>query len=546
MFLGKKKKVQTIKDKPLSTESPAKVKTELEVFLESVDTLAETKIGCRKLIDDLCSRTYKEVEKILINKSRNNISIMNSIAKNDFNDEDEEDKDTLIKRCKMLDREARKIVLELIYDILSKYNIDEDSIDKMLTNYYINYYGSPSDITTLKNPIVIKFIQKVLISSNSDFDTKMSKLSQIVYQELFGLGPLDEFAYLGVDEKYRKVEELMTTGPNELTIKVSNINCRFNKVVYTEEGLKKIVNRLAVGSVYGKLSKENPYQSFDSPSKDRITISMPPKSRYYDLNLRVAYEGLEITPDIRVKNNSSTRGIEDWYQDMIGCGGRYLVLADQAAGKSSLLRSLLALNLPTSIVAVLEDNFELKSNINNEIIIKEMRLDKEDPTDIVDECVRVAATAIYLGEIRKSEHVQIYMISSQRSSGGCGGTGHAVVPHEWISIWVQLLIQGKYVLSEESAISSILNSVDFLVFPSSDSKGEMASGKRFIKSIYEVPKRKNYKSINNIEFKKLFDSDEKFDMKFVDNISEETYKSIFDRSGKSVYLDNLRGKRYDY
>jgi pilus assembly protein CpaF len=101
--------------------------------------------------------------------------------------------------------EAREYLKNSILFILGamKKEISPENIDKIIGLYHINYFTNVftgGNVELLESPIdaeVGEYFDKYSITSEDAFDVKLSKLSQITYQELFGFSILDELVFDG-------------------------------------------------------------------------------------------------------------------------------------------------------------------------------------------------------------------------------------------------------------------------------------------------------------------------------------------------------------
>jgi pilus assembly protein CpaF len=74
-----------------------------------------------------------------------------------------------------------------------KEDISIGNIDEIIKQYQINYFKnlfSSDDSSFLKKPVdneIEEYFQRYSISIYDSFDKKLTKLSQIIYQELYGI-----------------------------------------------------------------------------------------------------------------------------------------------------------------------------------------------------------------------------------------------------------------------------------------------------------------------------------------------------------------------
>ena len=91
---------------------------------------------------------------VMLRKHNRPKSTVRSILFRDFGSSVvKEDNSSLVYRCNRLDPKARQVMLDIIFQMLLKYDLKVRTVDAILSQYYINYYGSPSDLTSSKNII---------------------------------------------------------------------------------------------------------------------------------------------------------------------------------------------------------------------------------------------------------------------------------------------------------------------------------------------------------------------------------------------------------
>ena len=99
--------------------------------------------------------------------------------------------------------QAREFMQNSIYFLLIEKTgiIDTDNIDALLKEYHIDYFENiytGGDSQCISKPIdneIMNYLSKYSISHQDDYDIKLQKLTQIIYQEVYGYGILDELIF---------------------------------------------------------------------------------------------------------------------------------------------------------------------------------------------------------------------------------------------------------------------------------------------------------------------------------------------------------------
>ena len=115
--------------------------------------------------------------------------------------------DSITDLAKKGDVKARETLIDKIVEIIYSEKINMKNIERILRGYYINYFGTARDICSEESELLDEFLNLILLDEETATEEeKIVKLAQIVYQESWGYGVLDEFRYLGKRENGKKVE----------------------------------------------------------------------------------------------------------------------------------------------------------------------------------------------------------------------------------------------------------------------------------------------------------------------------------------------------
>ena len=444
-------------------------------------------------------------------------------------------------------RPHRKALVDIIQAYLSNHlKLQEDDIDFMLSNYYINYYGNISDITTLATtPLFADQINKILISKDADLIVKYEKLAQVCFQEIYGLGPLDEFFNFGMDARKNKIEELAPAGGNQSSITISGQKLKLNKLDYPQDKVDKICKRLTKCSSQ-TLNKTNPVVETEFIDQSRLTIYGPPFAQNCGANIRRHYANA-LTAQDRIKLGSTSLGFEKFQDDLAVFYPRILVVGGQSVGKTTVIRDNLARYDANTVVACIESAFELGLENIEHLIVKNMRFGSLPEEQFISKLFRFDADVITIGESRSPVAVNIFTQAAERTEKGTSSTWHASSPEAGIREMAKAFLRGGYATSEREALIEIESCVDLVIFCSNcDSSYGSHHGMRHISRVCEIPK--DGKPIDvKTQFRDLFRFDyTDFKLKQVNNISD-TLQEILGRrkASRPDVLDRLSNGNYD-
>lgn len=482
---------------------------------------------------------------VMLRKHNRPKSTVRSILFRDFGSSVvKEDNSSLVYRCNRLDPKARQVMLDIIFQMLLKYDLKVRTVDAILSQYYINYYGSPSDLTSSKNIIGLSKIRKILISKNDDYDKKLRKLAQVVYQDFYGASVMDEFIYMPIDEDGTKIEEVAGFGPDSLWFSVSSITIKLDKVQITPDMLRNCVDRLSTNSPDMLLNKTTSSISTDSLHGDRITLTCPDYTRYYEFNIRRHYPSF-IDTQMLIDSGSSTAGFERWLDDVMQCFPRVVLSGDQSSGKTTRLR-LIAERYPAgTVIGTIESSYELELAKIPHLIVKQLKANTVNPEKALEDSLRFGLDIIINGETRSGIEVATALQAGQRSSKGTITTSHAPDAESCLRSYRQLLVRDKLFSNETSALYFISQCLDIVIVPAADKLGEGATGFRYIDSVYEIPKVKESECVG-LEPRLLFRANEETKLlEFVDNISDSTLEFFSRRCKNTEVLERLRYGNYN-
>jgi len=500
-------------------------------------------IDGRKALYQIKRRVNAEIDTML-RKSSQPKSTLRSILFKDFNTEPvKEDNSSLIYRCNRLDPKARVIMLDIIFRLLLKYDLKIRTIDAILSQYYINYYSSPIDLTSQRNMIGLSKIRKILISKDADYEVKLKKLAQVVYQDYYGVSVMDEFIYMDIDEDGTKIEEIASFGPNGLWFTASGIVTKLDKVTLTPDILRNVVDRLSANSPDVLLNKSNSCISTDSLMKDRVTLTCPDYTRYYDFNIRRHYPSF-VTREMLIENGSSTTEFEEWLDIIMKFYPRIVFSGDQAAGKTTRLRMVAERYPAGTVIGTIESSYELELSAIPHLVVKQLKANQVNPEKALEDSLRFGLHVIINGETRSGVEVATALQAGQRSSRGTLTTSHAPNAMDCIRSYRQLLVRDGLFSSETSALYFISQCLDFIIVPTADNVGEDATGFRYIDAVYEIPKVKESECVD-LEPRVLFKANPKTKrLEFVNPVSDTTLDFLSQRVNNPRLIERLRNADY--
>lgn len=445
----------------------------------------------------------------------------------------------------MGDKLARNTLKMTIYKILASKKFEERMIDYILSGYYINYYGTSKEISSTTTDLLTNKINLVLISkSKSSYDDKLQKLSQVVFQECFGYGVLDEFIDLGVDSRYNKVEEIAAFGPDQLMLKVSGVDYKLDKVYYPEELIEKVANRLSRKAETG-LSHATPRIETELLDQSRVTLTTKPLNAHTTFNIRLHYSG-ELSIAKQIELGSTTREFENFLDLIMNFHVRIVVAGAQGSGKTTRIRDICRRYEPNTTISTVETSFELALDNIPYLIVNKFDADVLSSEELLKTLFRVNAKTLILGESRTPEDIMLFTQMSKRQANGSITTYHSSDPKECIYDMANTFLRGEHTVNTfGEALSEVSKSIDIIMVQKTMEDNSKHPGKRHISICCEVPTvdTENYKDFKLIP---LFEYDYEKDRLDVCNpISADLEKVLLKRNYDTRKMSLLRDAEFN-
>lgn len=499
----------------------------------------------KNLLEQLKSVVVEEVSKSQLVKGRPKSSLLKLFERASAG-ESMKRPENLIDLAAKGDKRAKQTLKDEIYKIITtSKRVSLRDIDRILEGYYINYYGTSKDISSdYKVGILNSMLRQVLIDKDSDPDTKRKKLTQVLYQECYGYGIVDEFTSLVPDERLTKVEELAATGGKCISLKISGLNFKLDKIDYPDEEVQKITDRLCKNSPIA-LTRANNKVETELLDQTRVTLHCPPLMRFHSFNIRLHYDGKELTRKKLIELGTSTEELENFLDLIMLFRPRFLVVGGQATGKSTDLNRISSRYDRNMVVATAETSFELALDRQEHLIVPQLKLGLIDVEKFQESLFRLNADVLLLGEARTSTDVMLLTQMAKRQSGGTGCTWHNSTKEEAMFDMSSALVRGNYFKSHADAMSELTRSVELVFVKRVLGKDSEFPGRRVYHEIAEV-KKFHGDDINNVEFNILFKYNyDKNILEKVNPISEDLAKVLLDRIPNKGAMEVLKSGKYE-
>lgn len=384
--------------------------------------------------------------------------------------------------------QAREFMLNSIYFLLIDKTdmINQQNIDDLLKEYHIDYFKNiytGDDDSRLTKPIdneIKKYLGKYSLSCRDDFDIKLQKLTQIIYQEIYGYGILDELIFdMGLNEVACTRSDYIWIQYNGVKRHIPNPRFMFK----SEENYRKIVENRLTSTAKEEMNAGAPLVNSILKNGARVTALRPPLSKYYVVNIRLFASKAQL-----VKYRS--RFVEDRISRIIellaGKGRRNVaIIGEQGSGKTTAADELIIKQLDSDISIGLAENIHelnISSNYPGKNIVELQYTRDFKPSDITEIFFRLNRDIVIYGEVRNSYEAFEMIKAMLRQARGSLFTFHSSSTRRMIHDLRQLLMQTGYYTDYKEAQFDVADAVDLVVHIKLDRE----TGQRYVYKVSEV------------------------------------------------------------
>ena len=383
---------------------------------------------------------------------------------------------------------AREFMQNSIYFLLIEKSeiITQENIDGILGEYHINYYENiytGGDAKFISKPIdteIAEHLSRYSISIDDDFDIKLQKLTQIIYQEIYGYGILDELIFDQV------LNEVACTRNDYIWIQYKGIKRHIpNKAFcFSSEGsYRKLIENRLTSTAREEMNAGAPLVYAVLKNGARVTALRPPLSKYYVVNVRLFAPKTQL---VNYRDNFIENRIARIIELLAGKGRRNVaIIGEQGSGKTTAADELIIKQLDPDISIGLAENIHelnISSNYPGKNIV-ELQYTKEfKPSDITEVFFRLNRDIVIYGEVRNSYEAFEMIKAMLRQARGSLFTFHSSSPRRMIHDLRQLLMQTGYYTDFREAQFDVADAVDLIIHIKLDRE----TGQRYVYKVSEV------------------------------------------------------------
>ncbi len=435
-----------------------------------------------------------------------------------------EDKELKILHQKKIDQaaagspEAKGYVKEEILKICLKelrMKINESNIDELISQYHINYfeniYGDD------ESDSFYQLFEHMVLSHDDDYETKLDRLVQIVYQELYGLGVIDELCEGHIDETG-------VNGKNYIWIQVGGLKRQVKKLYFQSNAVlqKKVSTAISFDSK-NDITASDPIVYCQRMNGSRVTAVIPPVAKYPILNIRHFHLANVTKYDLVDKATLTDTAVK--FIELVFKGRpNFLIIGQQGSGKSTLLRVLLNEVSDAIGIGTIENMFELNLDdyYPSKNVIALQSTEKFPADKLFELMLRQNRDIVLLGEIRSSNEAVETINAMLRQCRGSAATFHSSSPTRAIHDLRNLCMRSSQYKDFLTAQFDVADAIDLIL----EGRLDYTTGKRYINRISVVEANDDdYK----FEVKDVFKYDhEKKELLPVQCVSDDFLEKLLD------------------
>jgi len=384
--------------------------------------------------------------------------------------------------------EAREFIRNKIYLILAgmKDVICPDNIDEIIGQYHVNYYEnvfSGGEEDAVKTPVdreIEEYFYRYSISRYDNFDRKLMKLAQIVYQELYGYSLLDELIF---ESTFNEVAcnryDFIWIQYKGIKRRIPNKNFRF----ISESYYNRIIESRLTSTARVEMNAGEPVIYATLRNGFRVTALRPPISRYYVVNVRLfIYKNIEDEVRSKFMEEKMVKLVEI----LTGKGRRNVaIIGEQGSGKTTAADELIIKKLDDNLgIGLAENIHELNIYVSyhgkNTVELQYTRDFK--PSDITEIFFRLNRDIVIYGEVRSPAEAFEMIKAMLRQARGSLFTFHTSSVRRMVHDLRQLLMQTGYYSDYREAQFDVADAVDIVI----QLKLDRSTGERYVCRISEI------------------------------------------------------------
>ena len=444
-------------------------------------------------LQDLFSIMEVKMDSHLLQRSSMEFVGQNKMA------EFEKDLRTLATQGSIAAREFIKSRITFILTSLKEY-VNPNSIENLIKQYQINYFeniylGEEKHENRNIDLEIIEYFSKYSINYEDSFDVKLDKLSQILYQEIYGYSILDELIFES------NLNEVACNRYDYIWIQYKGVKRKIpNKsfVFSSKERYEIIVENRITSTASNEMNSGQPITYSVLENGSRVTALRPPLSRYFIVSIRLFNDSKERESAEFIWTEHSRQGVNreenlissnklfKFLEIMIKKGRRNIaIIGEQGSGKTTVADKIVINSMDEDLSIGLAENIhelDISRKYKNKNIIELQYGKNFAPTDVMEMFFRLNRDVVIFGEVRNHLEAFEMLKAMLRQARGSLFTFHSSSVKRMIHDLRQLLMQTGYYRDFREAQFDVADAVDIIIHVKLDRK----TGERYIYKVCEL------------------------------------------------------------
>lgn len=400
--------------------------------------------------------------------------------------------DELFRHCQELkagatcgSETAREFTRNRIYSLLKDIGeINTGNINDIIRQYHIDYFtniysgGLRENVRTPIDRELEEHFGKYMVHESDNFGTKLIRLAQILYQELYGFSVIDELVFDStLDEVACNRHDYIWVQYRGIKRKIPN--SRF--VFHSEKHYNRIVEDRIVSTANTEMNAGEPVICSVLNNGTRVTAVRPPLSKNYTVNLRIFKKR-----DDAVRCRFLSGRMEKVIRLLVNKGRRNVaIIGEQGSGKTTAADEIIIRGLDDGIsIGLAESIHELGISVKYPLKnVVELQYTREfKPSDITEIFFRLNRDIVVYGEVRSPSEAMEMIKAMLRQARGSMFTFHSSGVKRMVHDLRSLLMQTGMYTDYREAQFDVADAVDIVIHLKLDRN----TGERYVYKISEI------------------------------------------------------------